>query len=506
MDIVRNFTLGDLLRENARSYPDRVALVCEGERWTFPEANVRVNRLAAGLAAAGVRRGARVLWLAQNCHRLIELMFACAKLGAAVAPANWRQSPEEMAYVIGDAAAPVVFWQEEEIGPQVKEARELAGDAGRWVRHDAAGPDTYEGLLASGTEAEPEVEVDEDEPVVHMYTAAFEGRPRGALLTHRNLVTTNLHLALVHGLTWEDAHLAAGPLFHVLTVMTTLAVLHVGGKNVVVRRVIPEEMCRLIDAEQVTRAVVLGPTIAQMVEAAERGGYNLKSLQTIPVRGGGPAMEKWAAMTSPTLPHLGGFGQTECAGQISFNAYGPPGTGGHGRSAPLAIVRVVDEEGRELPPGEVGEIVARGPQVMAAYHALPEVNADRFRGGWHHTTDLGRREPDGSITFIGPKTELIKTGAENVYPAEVEGVLLRHPAVREACVIGVPDPTWGQSVKAVVALREPGAASPDDLIEFCKQHIASYKKPKVVELVDALPRTAAGTVDRAALRRAAGGA
>jgi long-chain acyl-CoA synthetase len=151
-------------------------------------------------------------------------------------------------------------------------------------------------------------------------------------------------------------------------------------------------------------------------------------------------------------------------------------------------MRIVDPDGNELPPGEVGEIVARGPAVMAGYHDRDDLNAERQRDGWHHTNDLGRREADGSLTFIGPKTRMIKSAAENIYPAEVEGCLNAHPQVREAAVIGVPDPTWTQSVKAVVVLHDGEEVSADDIIEHCRAHIASYKKPRSVEFVDALPR------------------
>jgi acyl-CoA synthetase (AMP-forming)/AMP-acid ligase II len=175
-------------------------------------------------------------------------------------------------------------------------------------------------------------------------------------------------------------------------------------------------------------------------------------------------------------------------GMLTFNAWGGEQQGTSGRPSPLAQVRIVDPDGREVPPGETGEIVARGPTVMVGYHNRPEVNAERRAGGWHHTNDLGRREADGSITFVGPKGRLIKSAAENIYPAEVEGCLARHPAVAEAAVIGLPDRTWTQSVKAVVVLKEGATASADDLIEHCRASIASYKKPRSVEFVDTLPR------------------
>jgi long-chain acyl-CoA synthetase len=192
--------------------------------------------------------------------------------------------------------------------------------------------------------------------------------------------------------------------------------------------------------------------------------------------------------TSPWARKPAGFGQTEVMGMLTLNAWGGDATGTSGRPTPMVQVRIVDPDGNEVPPGESGEITARGPTVMNGYHNRPELNAHRLEGGWHHTNDLGRRELDGSISFVGPKGRLIKSAAENIYPAEVEGCLQQHPAVQEAAVIGVPDKRWDQSVKAIVVLKSGERATADDLIEHCRANIASYKKPRSIEFVDKLPR------------------
>jgi len=267
-------------------------------------------------------------------------------------------------------------------------------------------------------------------------------------------------------------------------------------------RVDAEELCRLIEAEQCTGAFLMGPTSTQIRELNADGRYNLKSLRAYP---GAP---DWNEMITPDTSawarYPGGYGQTELVGMLTFAALGADATGMHGRTSPLMQMRVVDPDDNELPPGEGGEICARGPLVMNGYWNRPDVTAHRFRNGWHHTNDLGRREPDGSLTFIGPATRMIKSAAENIYPAEVEGCLKQHPAIADAAVIGVPDPTWLQSVKAVVVLRDGADASADDIIGFCRERIASYKKPKSVEFVDALPR-AGFVVDYDALDERFGG-
>lgn len=503
MDALHALTLGDVLREHRRSYPERTAVVCGDDRLTWPEFDDRVNRLAQALAAVGVGPGERMLWLGQNCHRLLEGLLAAAKLGAIFCPANWRQSPEEFAFVIDDVAPKVVIWQETEIGEAVRKARELAQTSALWLRHDAGGEGSYEAFLETGTPEDPELPVDPASPVLMMYTAAFTGRPNGALLSHTAILVQDLIMGMLQEIGSDYVYLNSGPLFHVATFMTTMATFHFGGTNVFTRRVDAEELCRLIEAERCTGAFIIGPTIDQIIEVNRDGRYDLKSLRTFP---GKPEWNEMITVdTSPWARRPAGYGQTEVMGMLTFNALGGDQQGSSGRPSPMVQVRIVDPEGNEVPPGETGEIVVRGPTVMNGYWNRPELNEQRQAGGWHHTNDLGRREPDGSITFIAPKTRIIKSAAENIYPAEVEKCIATHPAVAECAVIGVPDPTWTQSVKAIVVLKDGMTATAGDIIEHCRQHIASYKKPRSVEFVDALPKRDGWLIDYEALDEQFGG-
>jgi long-chain acyl-CoA synthetase len=328
--------------------------------------------------------------------------------------------------------------------------------------------------------------VDPEAPVLILYTAAFDGRPNGALLPHRALLAQGL-IALGVGLAGPgDVYLNSGPLFHVGTFKMTLATFVGGGTNVFTPRVDAGELCRLIAAERCTGAFLQAPTVEQMVAVNADSRYDLSSLRAKP----GPAA--WNAMVTVDdrpLPRSG-YGQTELAGVVTYVDPARPCLGSAGRPGPLARVEVVDPDGAPVLAGETGELVVRGPMVMTGYHRRPELTAERRRGGWHHTGDLGRREPDGSLTFVGPMTRLIKSAAENIYPAEVEACLRAHPAVADAAVIGVPDATWGQSVKAVVVLDEGRTATGAELVAHCRNRIASYKKPRTVEFAAALPRRA----------------
>jgi acyl-CoA synthetase (AMP-forming)/AMP-acid ligase II len=486
MDLLHAHGLGDLLQEHRRSRPHRCALVCGEERISYAELDARVARLSAALRARGFAEGDRLLWLGQNCHRLLEGLLAAARLGVVFCPANWRQSPDELAFAIRDSAPRAVIWQEAEIGERVAQARKQAGGDALWIRHDATGEGSYEALLEDAPDAEPEPPVDPALPVLQLYTAAFDGQPRGALLSHTALLLQGLVVSKIQDVGPDTVYLNCGPLFHVATFMTTLATFVWGGTNVFTRRVDAAELCRLIDAERCNGAFIIGPTMQQVVEANADGRYDLSSLRSF------RAFPQWNEMTSedasPWGRRPGGYGQTEVTGLLTLAALGTDAKGSHGRPGPLVQVRILDPEGREVAPGEVGEIAARGPTVMEGYRGRDEENARRRAAGWHRTGDLGRRENDGSLSFIGPRTRLIKSAAENIYPIEVERCLASHPAVKECAVIGVPDPRWTQSVVAVAVLKPEAAATAQELIEHCRSQIASYKKPRRVEFADALPR------------------
>ncbi|HXW35753.1 MAG TPA: AMP-binding protein [Acidimicrobiales bacterium] len=485
VDMLHTVTLADVLRQHRANRPGHTAVVCGQDRHDFSSLDERVNRLANALSVSGVGSGDRILWLGQNCHRLLEGLLAAAKLGAVFCPANWRQSADEFAFVLEDSNPAVVIWQEAEIGDVLREARASSRSTALWVRHDGEGEDSYEQLLASGAPDDPARPVSESESVLMMYTAAFGGSPNGALLPHLALVLQGTVMAQLQWIGPDYVYLNCGPLFHVATFMTTLATFVSGGTNVFTPRVDAEELCRLISEERCTGAFVMPPTMDQIVDLNSDGRFDLKSLRAF---GGKP---QWTAMItvdeSPWGIRPAGYGQTEVMGLATFNALGPS-IGRAGRPVPFVRVCVADPESRLLPPGEVGEIVVRGPTVMNGYHNRPELNAERQKGGWHHTNDLGRVEADGSLTFVGPKTRLIKSAAENIYPTEVEGCLKLHDDIADAAVIGVPDPTWGQNVVAVVVRRDGAEVSEEAIIDHCRKHIASYKKPKRVEFVDALPR------------------
>jgi len=499
-------TLADLLRSYARSRGDALCLGDGDVRLSWRETDERVNRCAQALRGAGVGPGDRVLWLGQNSFRIQELLLACAKLGAWFCPANWRQQPDELAFVIDDLEPRVVVGQEREVGPAIAAARELATSAAQatWLVHDVN--DSYESFVASGSPDDPEADGASDDPLLLVYTAAFSGRPNAAMLSSRALIAQGLLMAPWQGIEADSVFLNSGPLFHIGTFMPNLSAFVMGGANVFVERVVGEDLCRAIADFGCTTGFVIGPMVDGIVEANADGRYDLSTFRG---KRGNPAFDAMVQPDpSPWGRNAGGYGQSEVMGMATFNllagARPGEGIGTHGRPSPLVQVRVFDESDVEVGPGEVGEIVVRGATVMNGYWNRPELNAQRSRNGWHHTNDLGRNEADGTFSFIAPKGRMLKSAAENIYPAEVENAIRSHPGVADCAVIGVRDDVWVQSVTAIVVVavgHDPDAA---EIVEWCRARIASYKKPRTVEFVDELPR-AGFAVDYDALDARFGG-
>ncbi|MEU1521029.1 AMP-binding protein [Nocardia rhamnosiphila] len=476
-------TLADVVREHRRSRSRRIAVVDGKWHLTYGELDTRTDLLAGALADEGVGRGDRILWIGENSYRVLELLVAAAKVGAILCPANWRQSADELQFILGDLEPTVVLWDPDVCS--VESDRTSRGH-GRWIRCTDNSDDEYEPWLSASSVRYRDDEVEERDPVLLLYTAAFDGRPNGALLSQRALIAHGAVLAVQRQIEEGFVFLDSGPLFHVGTMMFATATLLTGGTNVVLRRFEPGLACELIEREKCQGAMLFPAMISQLVEANSDGRYDLSSLRFA------PADPAWNEMTTADVSPWGrseyGYGQTEVGGMLTYHALGLGGAGSHGRPSPLMQVRIVGPDDHDVVDGQVGEIITRGSHLLTGYYNRPELNAEKFRGGWFHTGDLGRREEDGTISFIGPKLRMIKSGGENIYPVEVERALATHPAVSDSAVIGRPDDEWGQTVHAVV-VKEPGMDVSDaDLIAHVRGLIASYKKPRSIDFVDAIPR------------------
>ena len=495
---VSAFTVYDLITRGAAVHRDAPAVI-QGERVVcFRELRERVDALAAGLAGLGIGAGERVCVLAQNDAAYLELYGACARQGIVAYPINWRLTGAEVERVV-DRARPRMMVIDQSTRPLVADWLSGKDVPHRYRLTGPAGDDF--GALADlyGSAAAPEpVDVAPTEAFAVISTAAVDVVPRGAVLTHANVITANLTAIGALGLTERDRYLAALPLFHITALGMSLAHLHAGGAVVIVPRYDAEEAVRLIDRHRITHVSDFPPVLASLLDAAEKAGSVLSSLLHVSGLDAPATIQRLHGKTRAKF--WTGFGQSETSGFVTIQRVAEK-PGASGRPVPAAQVRLVDDYDREVPMGTPGEILVRGPLVFQGYFAQPDVTAHTFRGGWHHTGDVGRFEADGYLHYVKrkPEKELIKPGGENVYPAEVETVIMQMADVTGVCVYGIPDARWGEAIKAVVETTRAGRA-PQEVIDFVGSKIARFKRPHVVVFTDALPRGADGAVDRDAVK------
>lgn len=509
-------TLYQALLRNAAERPDQPAAIDPQRTLSHAEYLAQVERLAAGLAAAGLQAGDHIAVLAQNSIAYLELYGACARIGTVAYPINWRLSGGEVAAVLSLAEPRMLVVGPEHL-PQL-EGVELDQIEQRVTTHDSP-PEGFQPLAtlyaetdggrAGSTEDEPDSnwagssdpepysplpEPSDDDPFVILSTAAVEGVPRGAVLTHANLMNAAQATIAVLQLSQADRHLAALPLFHVTGLGLSLATTLAGGANVVTPAFDPALSAQLIDQHRVTLLADFPPVLEMLLEA--RGQASWDSLRAVVGLDKPDVIQRLQSETDAKF--WTGFGQSETSGVVTMGrADERPGSAG--RPLQQAEIKLVDDLDREVPVGEPGEIVVRGPLVFAGYWRDPQATEFAARGGWHHTGDVGRFDQDGYLYYVGRKPEkaLIKSGGENVYPAEVEQVLAELPQVAAVAVIGVPDEQWGEAVKAVIELEPGQELSAEQVVQAVAERIASFKKPRQVEFVEALPRTEDGQVDRA---------
>lgn len=497
---VQQFTLYDMLQRNAFAFANRPAVISEHGVQSFAALLARVEALSTGLAGLTIAKGDRVCILAQNHPEYLEVYGACARLGLLAYPINWRLSPEEIGRIV-ERAAPRLMLVDDASLPLVADWPIARATIPYWYKF---GTDPASGfaLLSSlylPMEAPEHAAVQADDPFAVISTAAVDVIPRGAVLTHANLLASNLQTMACMGLTENDANLLVLPLFHVAALNSALAIMHAGGANMLMSRFDAEQAVRLIDAHNVTYVTSFPPVLGNILDAAERLGSKLSSLKHVAGLEAPDTIRRLHHTTSAQF--WTGFGQTETSGFVTLQRVADhPGSAG--KVAPLCQVKLVDDYDREVPIGTPGEIVVRGPVVFQGYFAQPDITAYTFRGGWHHTGDVGRFDTEGYLYYVKrkPEKELIKSGGENVYPAEVESVIMQIDGVTGVCVFGVPDTQWGEAIKAVVETAAPSPLTAEAVSEFVASKIARFKRPKWVTFTDALPKNAEGQVDREAVK------
>ena len=503
---LHDYTFYDLINRNAVCYNNRTAWLEVDDRRTLSFTGVKqqVDRLAAGIQQAGIQKGDRIGVLGKNSLEYFLLYGAAAAVGAIILPINWRLSAEEVIFNLNDGT-PKLLFADPEYQSIIGQAKNRLPSVNRYFNLKPPGGqfDDFNTLLTSSAGLRP-VDVTDGDGLVIIHTAAVAGRPRGALLSHRNFISANVHLNLLMHLSPADVHLNLLPLFHVGGLFMATMAFHAGALNVNMSKFDAAQAVDLIADKKVTVLFDFAPILGTILDQQAKTGKDIVSLRHVIGIEAPETIEKYQKQVGGTFYVM--YGQTETSAIATLGRYDDrPGSAG--RTIPLADVRLADDNDRVVPAGQVGEIAVKGPMVFNGYWNLPDDTAHTFRGGWHHTGDMGRFDEDGFLFYAGrkPEKELIKPGGENVYPAEVEKAILEHPAVAMTVVFGVPDPKWKEGIKAVCQLKAGQTLAARDLITFVGERIASYKKPQYVEFVAAMPLLADGSPDRAKVKKTHGG-
>jgi fatty-acyl-CoA synthase len=511
----RNHWVNHIAR-HAHTKPDAVYLRFEGRSTTWSQLEQRVTAVAAAMARRGVGAGDRVAIMMTNRPEFLETMFAANALGAIAVPVNFRLSPDEIAFILTDSGAKLLV-VDATTGPVAATGRAACAhqigfvsagvtegaDPYFPVSPDAVSPDA----VSPGLGEPPTADVPEDSPALIMYTSGTTGRPKGAVLSHQNLQCQAL--TVIRALWMFDDHevnLCSSPLFHIASAGVIAPLVLIGGTTVLLPsgNFSSAATLELMAAERIT-SMFLVPAQWQLLCAdPTRPDRDLSALRTMSW-GAAPATTTLLTRMAEVFPgvrNIAVFGQTEmspvtCAldGADALRKIGSVGQ-------PVATVsaRIVDDDMNDVPPGEVGEIIYRGPTAMAGYWQNADATAEAFRGGWFHSGDLVRADAEGFLYVVDRKKDMIITGGENVYCAEVENALAAHPAVAELAVIGAPDERWGETPVAVAALLPGASLTVGELRDWATGHLARYKLPTILHVVTALPRNASGKVTKTALR------
>lgn len=495
-------------------FPERPALV-GAEPLTFAELSARADRLADWLAATGLVAGDRVAVLDNNSRTVLEAYYACAAIGIVLVPLNARLAPPELAYVLRDSGARVLFLAESfyPFLPDIIAQSQIGTVLGIG---DATRPPhvlSYEDELAKAWPRAISHFFEPDDICNIYYTSGTTGNPKGVCLTSANMLASAIDSIIDMQLTEDDIYLHAAPLFHLVDAWAVWALPLIGAPQAVLHFT-PRDFLALVEATRTTVTCLPATLINMLISHADVARYDLSSLRFI-AYGGSPTplgVLQRAIKVIPTR-YIHSYGATETSGVITFARREDSHVDGDsdqvarvascGRAVPHIELAVMREDDSLAATGEIGEIVVRGPRIMRGYWHRSKETAEVLRDGWYHTGDLGYLDNHQRLYIVDRKKDMIISGGENIYSVEVENVLSTHPAVHEVAVIGVPDPRWSEAVKAIIVLREGTRASADDLIGFCRGKIAGYKIPKSIDFVaDPLPKTGPGKIAKRQLRQA----
>ena len=501
--------VGQILTLTANKFPNRTAIIFENIRFTYQEFNWRANQFARSLLQLGLRKGEKVAVLHFNSNHFVEAYFGTVKAGGVFTPINFRFAPEEVHYILDHSDARFFLFGEE-FSDLVETIRTKLTNVEFFisVRDGMAKGDLdYEALLKESKREELAVRLSEKDECQLMYTSGTTGRPKGAIITHGNVLWNLINTLIGREDREGEVSLVVGPLYHTAALNNHLTIrVALAGTSILVKSFDPRWVMEMIEREKVN--VISGaPAMYHLLLAfPEVEKYDTRSVIRC-TTGASILPDETKGRLMKLFPNAMGvydvYGCTEASPSITIlkakdslrkrECVGSP--------LPFLEVRIIDDQDREVLRGEIGELICRGHNVMKGYYKDRKATREVLKGGWFYTGDLARMDEEGFVYIVDRKKDLIVSGGENIYPREIEELLYHHPKIQEVAVIGVPDRIWGESVKAIVVLKKGEAMKEEEVIEYCRAHLASYKKPKSVEFVEALPRNPSGKVLKTDLRK-----
>jgi acyl-CoA synthetase (AMP-forming)/AMP-acid ligase II/ABC-type nitrate/sulfonate/bicarbonate transport system permease component len=503
--------VGEYLQRQARERPDKVAVICNETQLTFAELNLKANRMANWLLAQGLKKGDRAVMLLPNCAEFAVVYFALMKIGVIAVILDFRLSPPEMAPLFDETEAQILITHSKQKTFAVRMLREkkhlrhvvLLGEE----KEEKGNEDSlyhYERIVEKGDAQEPKIPIKAEDEALYLYTSGTTGKPKGVILTydHHNYFPESMKA--MQPLSDRDIQGSVLPMSHISGPIVLNLLADMGHTLVIIDEIRPKKILEEIQRNKINYFHAVPPIFQMLLNLPSRERYDLSSLRFVAMMGTVVAeelMEEWVE----EYPHsvaLQGYGATETSPMLTLTHYddAPRKMSSAGRVVPRAEVKVVDKNGKELPLGEVGEVIARGPQIMKGYFKNPKATEQKIKDGWYYTGDLGRFDEDGYIYILGRADDMIITGGMNVYPSEVENVLIAHDKVAEAAVVGIGDAERGQALKAVVVAKVGEEISKRELMRFCRERLANFKLPKVIEFRDSLPRSRTGKVAKRELK------
>lgn len=501
-------TLGDIPRVHARAHPDRVAIKYGNVTQTFADLDKASNQLANALVAEGFEPQTRIAFLDRNSEAFFAILFGTSRAGLTLATVNFRLTPNEIAYILNDCEAALVFVGKEFVD-NVEAARDKLKHLRKVIVIDGDGDASLDHWLSGHATASPEIDVPPSSTAVQMYTSGTTGHPKGVELSQACMVSSAIEgLSVWPAMFNEDAAvLGTMPLFHIAAANLCIAGLFAGARAEILREGTPQEIIHIIAENGIVIVPLPAAVIHEITKLPEIGNLDLSRLDTLLIAGSGIPVE----LLKKAQQVLGcgfalSYGMTECCGGLTY--LGPAdcthdaGRKLHSAGKPFGnnAIRIVDSQGADLPAGEIGEILCQSGRLMTGYWRRPEATAEAIRAGWYHSGDAGYVDEDGYLFVVDRIKDMVISGGENIYPVEIENELVKHPAIDDVAVIGVPDQKWGESLVACVILKSGASATPDQLIAFLRDKLAGYKIPRRFEFVDTFPRNATGKVLKRVMR------